>query len=113
MNIRNAILSTASLFEVRPGALDFTQCRVPLDPGSTGCPLAWIGYYLGRKGDSSVVANAFIPRGGIYLTAQSRFFRRMDEITGNCSWVRNPSVCAKSLRYYANMYHTEDVREAA
>ena len=113
MNIRNAILSTASLFEARPAALDFTQYRVPPDPGSTGCPLSWIGYYLGMTGKAHLVARTFVPENDVIDDAQWRFFGRMNEIADSLSWIRDPALCAKTLRYYADMYHAEDVRIAA
>ena len=113
MNIRNAILSTASLFEVRPAALDFTQYRVPKLPDETGCPLGWIGYYLGMIGKAHLVARTFVPEDDVIDNAQWRFFGRMNEISDSMSWIRDSALCAKSLRYYADMYHGEDVREAA
>ena len=113
MNIRNAILSTASLFEVRPGALDFTKYTVPQDPSGVGCPLSWIGYYFGMKGNAVNVAGTFVPTDGTIGSAQSHFFRRMDEIAGTNKWIEDAAICAKTLRYYADMYHGEDVRIAA
>ena len=113
MNIRNAILSTASLYESRPASLDFTQYTVPPDPSRPSCPLALIGYYLDLKGDGAKVAAAMIWKDGTGITPQSSFFRRMDEIAGTNKWIENAALCAKSLRYYADMYHADDVRAAA
>ena len=112
MNIRNAILSTASLYESRPASLDFTQYTVPPDPSRPSCPLALIGYYLDVKGDGAKVAKLMI-WSGAGITAQSSFFWRMDEIAGTNKWIESAALCAKSLRYYADMYHGEDVRIAA
>ena len=113
MNIRNAILSTASLFEARPTSLDFTQYTVPPDPSRPSCPLALIGYYLDMKGTGDKVAKLMIGTGGTGITPQSSFFRRMDEIAGTNKWIEDAAICAKTLRYYADMYHSEDVRIAA
>ena len=115
MNIRNAILSTASLYESRPASLDFTQFTVPPDPARPSCPLALIGYYLDMKPciDSSAVAARLIPDGREGFTAQSQFFHRLDAVVGTNKWVDDAALCAKALRYYADMYHSEDVRIAA
>ena len=113
MNIRNAILSTASLYESRPASLDFTQYTVPPDPSRPSCPLALIGYYLDMRGNALNVADTFVPTDGTIGDAQMRFFERMNEIAGTNKWIKNAALCAKSLRYYADMYHGEDVRIAA
>lgn len=104
MNIREAILKTADLFERKPEMFNFMESRIPHDCGTPGCAIGWMGYFLGAPRDALIIA-VF----DLIGIDDSGFYVRMSELSelgpDGEVWTRSPSVCAETLRLYADRYH--------
>lgn len=135
MNLRDAFLKTAALFERHPQAYDFTMINVPSgypgpECGSVGCVLGWVGHFLncfGRYATYSRVAagiglepEPYFDRAGFPTEcvssgafAEYTFYNRMNALAGDNRWMVHPSEAARVLRLYADAYHPNQLQEAA
>ena len=97
MNIRNAILKAADLY-------DFRSCDITDGCGTPSCVLGWIAHHLGWIEDGSSFLDGVTSIIGSG-SDQTFFYNRMDAIDKSGDWRSSPTVCAKALRLYANKYH--------
>lgn len=100
MNVRQAILATAALFERDPSAFDFNKIRVP-DCNTPGCAIGWICAFSG------VAHSEYIGVGREILgVSEEDFYHRMNEFQPHTStWCLQADWCAEVLRLYADRYH--------
>ena len=118
MNIRQAILRAADSIEQNPHLFEFHQTQCPDDGcGMPGCALGWIGHHLilplnnsggypqDFEGGLSVVGHAMgIEDGPCDRSADGVFYDRLDEVADG-HWTIDASICAKTLRKYADVWH--------
>lgn len=101
MNIRQAILKTADLFESQPHLFNFQRIRFP-DCGTPGCAIGYVGYFLGIT-DSTVhpVCQQIL---GVDSDV---FYDRMSisAMQRGGVWTRDANECVARLRIYADKYH--------
>lgn len=114
MNVYNAIIATAVLFESRPHLYDFQHIEVP-SCDSPGCLIGWIAHFQGRKSDNV--------HGGICSEVLGvdhyEFYNRVEDIVSSenlwCApgWTRSAAFASKILRAYAAKYHAPAKRTDA
>ena len=110
MNLRQAILNTARVFETRPELFQFTFPGVP-HCGTPGCALGVIGAFLDFKEGTLAgeVAARLIPTDST-RPSEKLFYDRMDDLVG-LKWIESPELCAQGLRLYADKYHPPEFHE--
>jgi len=114
MKIREAILKAADSIEQNPKLFNFGSCYAPnTDCGTPGCALGWIGLHAGMAintrgdrigkfvGSLDGVANLTIGDKDAFT-----FYFRMSKLES--LWKSSASMCAKTLRFYADKYHPVD-----
>jgi hypothetical protein len=112
MNIYNAIMAAANRIEAYPEKFDFWNNDIPQSCGSPGCALGWIGFYLGLR-DKRSHAQSVVSR--VLGTDAASFYQSLTDLCGDRSWFgpadwkKNPAVCAKVLRLYAEEYHAHEI----
>lgn len=105
MDIRTAILKTADHVEHNPGEFNFWSLSIPQRPGcgTPGCALGWIATFMGRRdrkdGRLERTSRDFL------RIAATTFYDRMDTLCGDDAWRRSASLCAATLRKYADKYY--------
>lgn len=107
MNIRQAILKTADLFEQSPSSYFFLNARVPTDCGSPGCVVGHIACCMGAKDDISVYGPECEDVLGV---GYDTFFGRMVSLSEadnfkHGAFTSNAQSAAAYLRQYADKYH--------
>ena len=107
MNIRQAILKTANLFEHKPEVYSFMNSVVPNDCRTPGCMAGFIGHFLGVKSNCVVQGPEYEEAFGVHYDV---FFKRMsklskDDYFSQGSFVDEPKAAAAYLRQYADKYH--------
>jgi hypothetical protein len=112
VEIRQAILKAADHIERYPDDFDFAATKVP-DCGTPGCALGWIAAFAGLKERYSEAAvwmglAAEPLRGGSDRQRVYTFYNRMDDLVGY--WHKDPAICAKGMRLYADKYHPAPIR---
>lgn len=109
MNVYQAIIATAQLFEQRPERYEFRSIEIPAPGpacGSTGCAIGWIAYFLGYPPDPNTTRNfdntAELITGEEY-EADEVFYRQLDQVRcyPSANWRNEASACAETLREYA------------
>lgn len=105
MDIRQAILATADLFDRNPELWNFDIVDVPAC-GTPGCAAGYIGYFMGWKvGDP--ICRLGSPVGPLGID-NGIFYQRMPE------WAplvdSNAQQVASGLRRYADRYHPSSVK---
>ena len=94
--------AAADHIEQNPELFNFHRIRVP-DCGAPGCALGWIGAFAGiAPGESIARTEEFLQ------TSDKSFYRRMNGLVSEKLWQRNPRICAKGLRLYAEKYLASD-----
>ena len=94
MNVYEATLATAKLFEQKPEMFDFFAAVVP-ECDTPGCAIGYIGHFMGQKGLIDGLTTVGIP--------EPEFYDRMGELVTR-GWIDSASLCAKGLRLYAEKY---------
>ena len=94
MNVYEATLATAELFEREPKMFDFSRVVVP-DCGTPGCAIGYIERFMGFEG--------VIDGNRSLGTTRTEFYERMSELVTR-EWINNASICAVGLRLYAEKY---------
>ena len=119
MNIYDAIMAAANHIERNPSQFKFSSVLVPEGPecGTPGCALGWIGTFAGVKhpytGSISLVASIeekwdtwggrpFLPE------TTGTFYARMDALAQTVMWRDNATLCAQTMRAYAEKYHRDE-----
>jgi len=111
MNIRQAILMAADSIEQNPKLFDFNTAEIP-DCNTPGCALGWIAAHLGESihlyggWNYKKLARVMGTRGDI------EFYERMNALNGH-KWKHNADKCAKTLRLYADKYHSAPIESHA
>lgn len=103
MNIRQAILKTADLFDTSPEMYNFMNTSIPSDCGSPGCVVGHVAAFMEVSEDSIYGVECAEALGTTYHV----FFNRMCSLTRHCrgTFTRNANVAAIGLRLYADKYH--------
>lgn len=112
MELRQAILMAADLFDRMPGLFNFDRVSVP-SCGSPGCAIGWIEHFLGVP--------SWQPIGSRMHGYQ--FYERISNLTNSNikytpggtvknwgEWTKDAAMCARGLRLYADKYHPETVK---
>jgi hypothetical protein len=96
-DIRQFVLMAADKIHRFPKQFDFWMCSVPSSPNDCGCALGWIGYFADMRDEAvSIVSEKLLGIDG------GAFYGRMDGM--NIDWAYSSSVCAATLRRYADTY---------
>lgn len=99
----NAIMKAADKVEKSPCEFQFMETGIPDGCGSPGCALGWIGHFLGgAKNFASVPGMLGL---GDEFEGQQIFYARMDALSPD-SWRWDGYKCARTLRLYAEKYHS-------
>lgn len=114
MNIKEAVLATADLFEREPGRYNFTQPRIPeaMTPGMSACLLGWIGFFMGMTQPEDPDADQdMLPAVAALIVgagdgAESRFYEAVDRIKPENTpwrdtWISSAATAAAALRELA------------
>lgn len=107
MNIRDAILKTATLFRDLPKSFNYYSTKVPPECGSPGCVIGHIALQMG------VPAGMFVHSPqcqSLFGVDHATLYRRLFELTnGRKMWTRDARVASDALRLYADQYHPAEV----
>lgn len=122
MNIRNAMLATANLFEKSPSAYRFCNVNKP-DCNTPGCVLGWIGHYLDTPVGSLCYPELVAQTCGVppirpgRNSSEDQFYERMNDIqdathiSGEGWWSSCAESCVRVLRLYTDKYHPESLAD--
>lgn len=100
MNVREAILRTAELFEREPSLFAYSSIYVP-ECDTPGCAIGRIECFYG-------IASGNVINNGVLGVDSDEFYDRMDELSNTGRWRSDAKECASALRAYADRYHPED-----
>lgn len=110
--LRKAILKAATSIENNPKLFDFyTYDVVKPECGTAGCALGWVAFHQKIKLKKDPTQSS---RGSRFIRTQTRqvigcgeeeFYNRMDRIEPQIEWRNKASICARTLRGYANKFH--------
>lgn len=110
--MRNAILLAADHIERNPDVFWFWRAEVPseVNCGTFACGLGWIGFFAGikRTNPTEYMIDTVVGALGLSKLSGSgeiEFYDRMNGLSGSRLWQRSASLCAKTLRLYADKYH--------
>lgn len=104
MEVREALLKTATLFTDHPEVFNFKEVQIPGNCGSPGCALGYIGFFLGMTGDDQFISGSVCEALGIESTF---IFESLTKVYGNRDWYDSAAKCAEALRMYADVHHPE------
>lgn len=113
MNIYNAIMRAADHIERNQDYFDFGSCGIPPDCGTPGCAIGWVNFFSSTTSSVRVPhSRAFKPfdAGRPVINSEAAlgvnsgvFYLRMSAIAAK--WQNGASICAGTLRLYAEKYH--------
>lgn len=101
MEIRQAILKTAGVFEAAPNLWYWCNTHVP-SCGTRGCAAGYIAAFMGWPAGEVISDCKGIGALGI---TNAEFYERMRETCGYLLASASPSEVVKGLRLYADRYH--------
>lgn len=98
MNIRQAILKTAELFEAHPKLFKYSECAVP-DCGTPGCAIGYVCHFMNCQPGGDI---GWYEMDVIGVDA-SVFYERMSAL--DIGWIADGGRCSRGMRLYADKYH--------
>lgn len=120
MNLREPILQAADHIEQHPEEFSFQSCCFPdeLHCGTPGCAIGWIAFFALPRVRGTAPHEEWFPDVANELfgdgpSADWHFYARMNELCEEKDeedihhWMQNPTVCAATLRLYADKYYPE------
>lgn len=119
--MRQALLKAAHQIETTPDSYYFDNGSYPVNhtcPSGVTCALGWVGFFADIK-ETKPSSNYWLKvalhmniinerTGKPYMnrvSAESEFYRRMDELAGSQAWQNIHTICVKALRLYADKYY--------
>ena len=100
MNVRGAILASATLIESTPTLWTFYNSMVPA-AGDHGCFIGFACAFLGFAPTCRIEAECY----RVFGVSESQVYERMHSLCGNADWVRDPMTAVRTMRLYADTYH--------
>jgi len=118
-------MRAADHIERHPDSFSFHASFVPEgECGTVGCALGWVGFYAHSK---DVPKLAEMKKGAMELfrlehrfsvgfvathfnSHEGLFYKEMERICGDNTWMHNAKRCAKALRIYAEYHFTPPTR---
>lgn len=106
MNVKDAFFATAALFEKQPKRYVWNHASVPTanTEKSTGCILAWVGFFIGGMPDNAT--SAVVAKEVLGMNEIDFYFKLLQilEDPKRGLWCDNAAHVAKGIRKYAEKY---------
>jgi hypothetical protein len=111
MNLRDAFLKVADLYERRPSAYNYFATSTPSDEAADkGCPLAWAAFYMGSGcANADIFAHAHLGEQDFQpFSSRMNALENHANLCSSSCWHQDPVSAVSLLRRYVDIYYPEE-----